>query len=211
VTPSDLSISSTSLHSLCIRRTHSTGYILSTESTQHTSVRARKRARATIRILLAVMSEVLFTCSRARVAVEQFASQTSLLREFDVLENIALCDNLGAGISFECVLRVGVEIVVHGVEQGVAADLGGAARGVVDVVLLEGHEVVGTGQVDAPVVVAVAGGGPAGCAVDVAVGDGDAVGGRVAEDDVLACDEVGGYVVDPDEVAWEGVLVYDVM
>jgi hypothetical protein len=45
-------------------------------------------------------------------------------------------------------------------------------------------------------VVAVAGGGPAGCAVDLAVGDGNAVGGRVAEDDVLAGDEVGGYVVD---------------
>jgi hypothetical protein len=50
-------------------------------------------------------------------------------------------------------------------------------------------------------VVAVAGGGPAGCAVDLAVGDGNAVGGRVAEDDVLAGDEVGGYVVDPDEIS----------
>jgi hypothetical protein len=58
----------------------------------------------------------------------------------------------------------------------------------VDVVPLEGDEVVGAGEVDAPVVVGVAGGGPGCCAVDVAVGDCDAVGGAVAEDDVLAGD-----------------------
>jgi hypothetical protein len=167
--PSDLSIPSTALHSLCIRRTHGTGYVLSTESAQHTRIRARKRARAAIRVLLAVMSEVLLARSGARVAVEQFACETSLLREYNVLEDIALGNNLGTGVCFECVLGVGVEVVVHSVEQGVAADLGGAARGVVDVVLLECDKVVGTGQVDAPVVVAVAGGRPAGCAVDVAV------------------------------------------
>ena len=49
--------------------------------------------------------------------------------------------------------------------------------------------------------------GPGGCAVDVAVGDGDAVGGAGAQDDVLAGDEVGGHVVDPDEVGWGRGLV----
>lgn len=42
-------------------------------------------------------------------------------------------------------LRVGVEVVVYGVEEGVAADFGGAARGVVDVIFLQGDEVGGTG------------------------------------------------------------------
>jgi hypothetical protein len=59
-------------------------------------------------------------------------------------------------------------------------------------------------------VVAVAAGGPGGCAVDFAVGDGNAVGGRVAEDDVLAGNEVGGYVVDPDEVGCDGLLVVNI-
>ena len=45
------------------------------------------------------------------------------------------------------------------------------------------------------------GGGPGGCAVDFAVGDCDAARGFIAEDDVLAGDEVGGYVIDPDHVA----------
>lgn len=42
-----------------------------------------------------------------------------------------------------------------------------------------------------PVVVAVAGGGPAGDAVDFAVGDGDGCIGLVAGDVVLAADEGG--------------------
>lgn len=37
--------------------------------------------------------------------------------------------------------RVGVPVVVHGVEEGVAADFGRAAGGVVDVVSFEGDEV----------------------------------------------------------------------
>lgn len=52
------------------------------------------------------------------------------------------------------------------------------------------------------VVVGVAGGGPGGRAVDFAVGDGDAVAGAVAEDNVLAGDEVCGDMVDPDKVGW---------
>jgi hypothetical protein len=40
-------------------------------------------------------------------------------------------------------------------------------------------------------VVAVAGRGPGGDAIDVVVGEGDAIGGVGAEDDVLAADEGG--------------------
>lgn len=64
---------------------------------------------------------------------------------------------------------VGVEVVIDSVQERVSADFRAAAGGVVNVVVLQGDEVVGAGEVDAPVVVAVAGGGPAGCAVDVAV------------------------------------------
>jgi hypothetical protein len=75
------------------------------------------------------------------------------------------------------------------VDGGAAAELGGAAAGVVDVVVLEGDSVACTGEVDAPVVVGVALGGPAGAAVDEVVGDGYAVVAAVAGDDVLATDE----------------------
>jgi hypothetical protein len=77
------------------------------------------------------------------------------------------------------------------VQQSVALDLGGAAAGVVDVVALHGDHVVGAIEVDAPVVVAVAGGRVVRETVDVAVGDGDAVVGLGAEDDVLATDAGG--------------------
>jgi hypothetical protein len=83
----------------------------------------------------------------------------------------------------------------------------------VDVVLLQGNEVVGAGEVHAPVMVAVTCRRPARGAVDLAVGDGNAVRGGVAEDDVLARDQVGGDVVDPDEVGavdGDGVAAPDV-
>jgi hypothetical protein len=78
--------------------------------------------------------------------------------------------------------------MAYSVQEGVALHLGGAAAGVVDVVALQGDQVVGAVQVDAPVVVAVAGGGVGGVAVDVAVGDGHALGGLGAQDDVLTTD-----------------------
>jgi hypothetical protein len=153
------------------------------------------------------VSEVLFARARAAVAVEQLATETGLLRLDDVLENITLSNDLRAGVGFERVLGVGVEVVVHGVQQRVSCDLGRAARSMVDVVFLQRNKVVGASEVHAPVVVAIASRRPAGCAVDVAVGNRDAVRGGVAEDNVLAGDEVGCYVVDPDEVAWNDMLV----
>lgn len=50
------------------------------------------------------------------------------------------------------VLAVGVEVVVDGVEEGVAGDLGATAGRVVDVVTLEGDHVVAAGEVDEEVV-----------------------------------------------------------
>ena len=48
--------------------------------------------------------------------------------------------------------------------------------------------------------VGVAGGRPRALAVELAVGDGDSSAGIVAQDKVLAADEGGGDVVDPDHV-----------
>jgi hypothetical protein len=197
----DLSIPSTALYTLRALRRASARNILAAESAQHTRISARKRTGAAICVLLAIVSKVLLARARAAVAVEQLATQTGLLRLDDVLENIAFRNDLCAGVGFERVLGVGVEVVVHGVQQRVARDLGRTARSVVDVVFLQRNKVVGASEVHAPVVVAVASRRPAGCAVDVAVGNRDAVRGGVAEDDVLAGDEVGCYVIDPDEVA----------
>lgn len=94
--------------------------------------------------------------------------------------------------------RDGVPVVVDCVQQGVSADLGSAAGGVVDVVPLHGDQVAGAGQVDGPVMVAVAGGAPAGVAVKLAVGEGHAVGSRFTSDEHLAADEGDLDVVDPD-------------
>jgi hypothetical protein len=74
----------------------------------------------------------------------------------------------------------------YSVQQSVALDLGRPATGVVDIVALHGDHVAGAIEVDTPVVVAVAGGRVVRDTVDVRVGDGDAVVGLGAEDDVLA-------------------------
>lgn len=83
-----------------------------------------------------------------------------------------------------------------------------------DVVLLEGDHVVAAGEVESPVVVTVAGGGPGGRAVNLVVGDGDTVRGAVAENNVLAADQGGLDVVDPDKVGAvesDGITAPDVL
>jgi hypothetical protein len=77
------------------------------------------------------------------------------------------------------------------VQVSVALDLGGAAAGLVEVVALHGDLVAGAVQVDVPVVVVVAGGRVVGLAVNVVVGEGNAVAGFGAEDVVLAADASG--------------------
>ena len=97
-------------------------------------------------------------------------------RSLDVVEGVSLSDNVHAGADVESVSGVGVPVVVDGVEERAGGDLGGAAGGVVDVVVGEGDLIVGACEVDGPVVVVVAGGGPGGGAVEFGVGDGDTVG-----------------------------------
>lgn len=104
--------------------------------------------------------------------------------------------------------------VSYGVQEGAALDLGRTTAGVVNVVSLQRDIVVGTVQVDSPVVITVAGGRVTGRAVDVAVGDGHALGGLGAEDNVLSANAGSGNVVDPDHVAvvdGDGITAPDVL
>jgi hypothetical protein len=68
---------------------------------------------------------------------------------------------------------VGPVVVVDVPEAG-GADLGGTARGGVNVVVREGDLVVFAEGEDSPVVVAIAGGRPVGGAVELVVREGDA-------------------------------------
>ena len=109
----------------------------------------------------------------------------------------------------ECILGM-----TYGVEEGVALNLGGTTAGVVDVVTLHGDEIAGSVEVDTPVVVAVAGGGVVADTVDEVVGEGHALGGISAEDDVLTGNASGGDVVNPDHVSvvdGDGITSPDVL
>lgn len=168
--------------------------ILSLEVAQEArAASAREGATATERIHLARTTEIARAdgVSARAGRSEDLAGGVRLDGGGDVLEGVALGDDGGAGADLEGVARARVPVVVDGVEKRVAAYFRGAAADVVDVVALERDHVVGAGQVQGPVVLAVAGGGPGGGAVDLRVGDCDAVGGRIAEDDVLAADEGG--------------------
>ena len=106
------------------------------------------------------------------------------------------------------------DVVTYSVQKSVTLDLGGTAGGLVDVVALHGDEIAGAVKVDTPVVVAVTGGGVVAGAVDVAVGDGHALGGVGTEDDVLATNAGSGDVVNPDHVSvveGDGVSTPDVL
>jgi hypothetical protein len=75
------------------------------------------------------------------------------------------------------VARIVVPVVVDGVKERIALDFGGAARGLVYVVVFEGDFVVGAVEIEGPVLVAVAGGAVVAGTVDVGVGDCDVAGG----------------------------------
>lgn len=70
-----------------------------------------------------------------------------------------------------------------------------------DIVTRKGNQVTGTIEEHCPVVVSVAGRGPAGLTVELVVGDGKAPSLVVSRDDHLAADERELAVVDPDEVS----------
>ena len=152
--------------------------VLALEVGKEASVRAGKNARGTVGIHLAVVAKVGLALGVGTGGSEDLAWETSLSRGIDVLEDVTLSKDLSTRVSLESV-GDSVEVVVDGVEKSVTSDLGGAAGGVVDVVVLEGDGVGGTGEVQAPVMTAVAGSRPRGGTVDLVVGDGNTVGGRV--------------------------------
>lgn len=88
--------------------------------------------------------------SGVRVGVgagEDLAGDGAVDHVAGVLEHVALGEDLSARVDLEQVPAALVPVVVDGVQERVACDLGGAARGVKNVVALEGHEVVGAGEV----------------------------------------------------------------
>jgi hypothetical protein len=71
-------------------------------------------------------------------------------------------------------------------QKSVPADFRAATAHVVDIVPLQSDHVVRTSQVNAPVVVAIAGGGVGGHAVEVRIGNGYSVRGRCPQDKMLS-------------------------
>ena len=119
------------------------GDVLAAEAGEDARVGAVEGARAAEAVDLAGVAE------RARAggvgagvgAGEELAGGgVGVERGLDVLEDVALGDGLAARVDLEGVAGVVVPVVVDGVEEGVAGDLGGAAGGVEDVVVLEGDE-----------------------------------------------------------------------
>ena len=101
------------------------------------------------------------------------------------LENVALGQNVTTRADLESVAAVVVPVVVDSVQKSVALNLGATTRGVVDVVTLQSDQVAGSIEVDAPVVVAIAGSRPVAHTVDVVVGQSNAAGGLGTQNDVL--------------------------
>lgn len=58
---------------------------------------------------------------------EELAGESGLNGCSDVLEDVALGHNLGARADLEGMTGIVIPVVVNGVEEGVAADLGGTA------------------------------------------------------------------------------------
>lgn len=154
---------------------------------QNTAVSARERTRARERVGNAGAAESRLA-SRVVLGRSVESSRVVLNGGLDVLEHGALDESVGV-LALEGVALDIIPVVVGHVHSGAAAELGGAAAGVVDVVVLEGDGVALAGEVDAPIMVGVAFCRPAGAAVDEVVGDRYAVVAAVAGDDVLATNE----------------------
>lgn len=192
----------------------STSNGLALEVAEEASVGATESTRAAEAVELTVAAKRSGT-SRARGRnTEELALVTlGVNGVLDVLEDVTLSEDR-ARVDLESVVRDIVEEVVDGVEESVAGDLGATAGNSVDVVVLEGDEIVGAGEVETPVVVVVAASRPAGGTINLAVGDGDTVAGVVSEDNVLTTDERSGNMVDPDVVSvveGNGITTPDVL
>lgn len=171
-------------------RRSSTSNRLALEVAEEASISSSKSTRATESVQLASVAQIGTASSigRGSRGTEELSS-VAQKRGDDVLEDITLGNNHTTGSDVESVAGVGIPVVVDGVDQRVTTNLGAAARGVMDVVVLHGDEVGRASQVDSPVMVTVAGGRPAGRAIKLVVGEGHAVGCTIAGDEHLAANE----------------------
>lgn len=192
----------------------STSNGLALEVAEEASVGATESTRAAEAVELTVAAKRSSTRRARGGNTEELALVTlGVDGVLDVLEDVTLSEDR-ARVNLESVVRDIVEEVVDGVEESVAGDLGATAGNAVDVVVLEGDEIVGASKVETPVVVVVAASRPAGGTVDLAVGDGDTVAGVVSEDNVLTTDERSGNMVNPDVVSvveGNGITTPDVL
>jgi hypothetical protein len=137
--PSDLTKSSRVLNRLghFIRGRRSD--ILAGKVGEETRVSAAQRTGAAEAVDLAGVSQGAGASGvGARVgAAEELASAVGVDRVDDVLEDVALGDDLAAGVDLEGMALDVVPVVVDGVEESVSGNLGAATGGVVDVVVLE--------------------------------------------------------------------------
>jgi hypothetical protein len=96
-----------------------------------------------------------------------------------------------------------VEVDVDRVQKSAlvgATNLRAAARSVMDIVTLEGDSVTTSYEQECPVVVIIARRRPARIAVNLSVRDRNAVAWVVTRNDMLAADERGLHVVDPNQI-----------
>lgn len=190
--------------------------VLARELGDDSGISLAERARAAEGVNLASTAEDRFALSVGSGirGAEELTADGGLNGGIDVLESVTLGKDVAARADLEGVTLNVVEVVVDGMEEGIALNLGHTAGGVVEVVTLHGDHVVGSIKVDTPVVVAVAGSRVVGAAVDEGVGDGDTVVGLGTEDDVLTGDTGSGNVVDPDKVSLvqgDGITTPDIL
>jgi hypothetical protein len=153
------------------RISSSTGNVLSAEVREERSSAGAESARASEAVDLADASEVFAASSvgGGGWCGEEFAAHGSVEDGWNVLENVTFSKDVSTLTDLESVSAVVVPVVVDGVEESVSLDLGGSSAGVVDVVALHGDEIVGSVEVDTPVVVSVASSRVVGNTVDVVV------------------------------------------
>ena len=108
---------------------------------------------------------------------------------YNILKDVAFSNNHTTSSIVKGMTRVRVPVVVDGMEERIATDLGTAARGVVDVVTLHRDQIVGSGQIYGPVMMTIAGRGPARRAIELIVGECHAVRGPIAGDKHLTANE----------------------
>jgi hypothetical protein len=117
---------------------------LSTERAEEARIGTRQRTGVIVLVNLANVTNIAGASSvGGSIRAGKDGTGRSLLDSgLDVLEEVSLGENLGFVAGLEGVAGVVGPVVVDGVEDGVSGDLGGAAGGLGDVVVLHGDHLV---------------------------------------------------------------------